>query len=282
MGLLQKVAGGVLKGAGEALTANGVAIRETKREQMRQVAQDARQKLQIQSTEKMAGATLDETSRHNAAMEDFASTTQTNTQDWRLKQGEYQEAQKVRDDAWKTLVEQGNQARDGATAAFRETEQTARIAAEKATKDWQKLLTQWNRDDKKDTQDWREKLDTARIAAEKATMDYRTKVLDQGVKDADATADYRLKALAAKGEISEKDKLAIAIEMSTLPDPDSLDGKGKLHVDKIPGNLEELNRYLAGNTAPAAAVALLKKDPSMKDQFIDKYGQAAYDAVMEK
>lgn len=101
MGLLKKLAGGVMKGVGDALVTNGKSLREEKRLRLREDAATNRTQMSINSREKTSGAALTEQTRTNKAREQLTQSGQVAAQD-------------ARDQVFK-----GKQAERAATAAER-------------------------------------------------------------------------------------------------------------------------------------------------------------------
>lgn len=86
MGMLQKVAGGAMKGVGEALVGHGKNLREEKRARLREEAATGRTQMGITSREKTAGAALTEQTRASREREKLAQQKQKDTAEFRMWQ----------------------------------------------------------------------------------------------------------------------------------------------------------------------------------------------------
>ncbi len=75
MGLLKKLAGGILQGVGEGLVVNGKSLREQKRAQLLDERATARIQMGVTSREKTAAATLGERTRSDKVKEDLLLKT---------------------------------------------------------------------------------------------------------------------------------------------------------------------------------------------------------------
>ncbi len=271
MGLLRQVAGGALKGAGEGMIAGGKAIREAKREEIRNAALDARQQTNI--TARAEEGVLNRASSEKIELARIGQDEKKEeaTAAWRLKQGEWQHQRATADDLYKQTKTAGDIAYRKATVERQKVLDEARISWENATLAHREKLDLWRKEDRDDTKENRAEDKRLSQNAKTALTNYRVLTL--------AETTRHNKATEGKGDkLTKKDYHKIVMDVVDK----KLDEWGKpTIVDK-----KEYDRLMkavqaGGTMAKPTAEERLRDNPDQAKEYIKLFGQEQYDKVIE-